>query len=157
METLGVDRIGMMGSLSAAAILAETLDRGKWLKVGFNGLMLPVLEDSVLAARSVEGSFSIKDLLMYSAVCGTGLDTVPLPGDITVDEIEPLLMDIAALSLRLNKPLTARLMPIPNLKSGEMTQFDFDFFKNGKILDFPASQLGKALSTSEWIEIRSRQ
>jgi len=100
--------------------------------------MLPVLEDSVLAARSVEGSFSIKDLLMYSAVCGTGLDTVPLPGDITVDEIEPLLMDIAALSLRLNKPLTARLMPIPNLKSGEMTQFDFDFFKNGKILDFPA-------------------
>ena len=157
METLGVDRIGMMGSLSAAAILAETLDRGKWLKVGFNGLMLPVLEDSVLAARSVEGSFSIKDLLMYSAVCGTGLDTVPLPGDITVDEIEPLLMDIAALSLRLNKPLTARLMPVPNLKSGEMTQFDFDFFKNGKILDFPASQLGKALSTSEWIEIRSRQ
>ena len=157
METLGVDRIGMMGSLSAAAILAETLDRGKWLKVGFNGLMLPVLEDSVLAARSVEGSFSIKDLLMYSAVCGTGLDTVPLPGDITVDEIEPLLMDIAALSLRLNKPLTARLMPVPNLKSGEMTQFDFDFFKNGKILDFPASQLRKTLSTSEWIEIRSRQ
>lgn len=156
-ETLGVDRIGMMGSLSAAAILAETLDRGKWLKVGFNGLMLPVLEDSILAARSVEGSFSIKDLLMYSAVCGTGLDTVPLPGDITVDEIEPLLMDIAALSLRLNKPLTARLMPVPNLKSGEMTQFDFDFFKNGKILDFPSSQLRRALSTSEWIEIRSRQ
>jgi len=157
METLGVDRIGMMGSLSAAAILAETLDRGKWLKVGFNGLMLPVLEDSILAARSVEGSFSIKDLLMYSAVCGTGLDTVPLPGDITVDEIEPLLMDIAALSLRLNKPLTARLMPVPNLKSGEMTQFDFDFFKNGKTLDFPSSQLRRALSTSEWIEIRSRQ
>jgi uncharacterized protein (UPF0210 family) len=156
MENLGVERIGMMGSLSAAAILAETLDRGKWLKIGFNGLMLPVLEDSRLAARSVEGSFSIKDLLMYSAVCGTGLDTVPLPGDIKVDEIESLLMDIAALSLRLNKPLTARLMPVPGLKTGEMTQFDFDFFKNGKILDFPASRLGRALSTSEWIEIRSR-
>jgi uncharacterized protein (UPF0210 family) len=157
MENLGVERIGMMGSLSAAAILAETLDSGKWMKVGFNGLMLPVLEDSTLAARSVEGSFSVKDLLMYSAVCGTGLDTVPLPGDITVDEIAPLLMDIAALSLRLNKPLTARLMPVPGLKSGEMTQFDFDFFKNGKILDFPASRLGRALSNSEWIEIRSRQ
>ena len=93
---------------------------------------------------------------MYSAVCGTGLDTVPLPGDITIDEIGALLIDIAALSLRLNKPLTARLMPVPGLKSGEMTQFDFDFFKNGKILDFPASRLGRALSTSEWIEIRSR-
>jgi len=157
MENLGVERIGMMGSLSAAAILAETLDRGKWLKAGFNGLMLPVLEDSTLATRSVEGSFSVKDLLMYSAVCGTGLDTVPLPGDITVDEIEALLMDIAALSLRLNKPLTARLMPVPGLKSGEMTQFDFDFFKNGKILDFPASRIGRTISTSEWIEIRSRQ
>ena len=145
-----------MGSLSAAAILAETLGRGKWQKAGFNGLMLPVLEDSTLADRSVEGSFSIKDLLMYSAVCGTGLDTVPLPGDITIDEIGALLIDIAALSLRLNKPLTARLMPVPGLKSGEMTQFDFDFFKNGKILDFPASRLGRALSTSEWIEIRSR-
>ena len=156
MENLGVERIGMTGSLSAAAILAETLDRGKWQKAGFNGLMLPVLEDSTLADRSVEGSFSVKDLLMYSAVCGTGLDTVPLPGNITIDEIGALLMDIAALSLRLNKPLTARLMPVPGLKSGEMTQFDFDFFKNGKILDFPASRIGKALSTSEWVEICSR-
>lgn len=156
MENLGVERIGMMGSLSAAAILAETLDRGRWLKAGFNGLMLPVLEDSILANRSVEDSYSIKDLLMYSAVCGTGLDTVPLPGDITADKIEPLLMDIASLSLRLDKPLTARLMPVPGLKCGEMTQFDFDFFKNGKILDFPAKRLGGALSSSEWIEIQSR-
>ncbi|MCD6577100.1 MAG: DUF711 family protein [Anaerolineaceae bacterium] len=156
MENLGVEQIGMMGSLSAATILAETLDRGKWLKVGFNGLMLPVLEDSILATRSVEGSFSIKDLLMYSAVCGTGLDTIPLPGNITADKIEPLLMDIAALSLRLNKPLTARLMPVPGLKTGEMTKFNFDFFKNGKILDFPASRLGRTLSASNWIEIHSR-
>jgi len=156
MENLGVDRIGTIGSLAAAAILAQTLDSGRWLKAGFNGLMLPVLEDSILATRSVEGSYSIKDLLMYSAVCGTGLDTVPLPGDITTDEIEPLLMDIAALSLRLDKPLTARLMPVPGLKSGEMTRFDFDFFKNGKILDYPAARLGGALSASKWIEIQSR-
>lgn len=155
-ENLGVEHIGMMGSLSAAAILAETLDSGRWLKAGFNGLMLPVLEDSILAARSVEGIYSIKDLLLYSAVCGTGLDTVPLPGDTTTNEIEPLLMDIAALSLRLDKPLTARLMPVPGLKSGEMTRFDFDFFKNGKILDYPAAQLGGALSSSEWIKIQSR-
>jgi uncharacterized protein (UPF0210 family) len=118
--------------------------------------MLPVLEDSILATRSVEDSYSIKDLLLYSVVCGTGLDTVPLPGDITTFEIEPLLMDIAALSLRLDKPLTARLMPVPGLKSGEMTQFDFDFFKNGKILDYPATRLGGALSASDWIEIQSR-
>jgi len=155
-EALGVARIGMMGSLSAAAILAETLDRGDWRHVGFNGLMLPVLEDSVLAQRSVDGTYSVKDLLMYSAVCGTGLDTVPLPGDTSTDAIAALLMDVASLSLRLRKPLTARLMPIPGLKAGDMTAYDFAFFKNGKILDFPAEKLGKALSRSKWIEIESR-
>jgi uncharacterized protein len=157
MENLGIQNIGLMGSLTTAAILAEILDRGTWQKIGFNGLMLPVLEDSRLAKRSIEGSFSVKDLLMYSSVCGTGLDTVPLPGDIPRASIESLLMDIAALSLRLDKPLTARLMPVPGLKSGDKTQFDFEFFKNGKILDFPSAPLKKPLSTSEWIEIRSRK
>jgi uncharacterized protein len=155
-EALGVGRIGLMGSLSAAAILAETLDWGAWRHVGFNGLMLPVLEDSVLAQRSVEGSYGVKDLLMYSAVCGTGLDTVPLPGDTSAEAIAALLMDVASLSLRLRKPLTARLMPVPGMKAGEMTAYDFAFFRNGKILDFPAEKLGGALSKSDWIEIRSR-
>ena len=67
--------------------------------------MLPVLEDSVLADRSQNNHFTIKDLLLYSSVCGTGLDTVPLPGDIRAEDLVPLLMDISALSLRLNKPL----------------------------------------------------
>jgi uncharacterized protein (UPF0210 family) len=84
------------------------------------------------------------------------LDTVPLPGDISAEKIAPLLMDIAALSLRLDKPLTARLMPVPGLKGGDMTQYDFDFFKNGKILDFPAAKLGNLLSKSEWIQIHTR-
>jgi len=155
-EHLGVEKIGLLGSLSGAAILAEALDSGSWLKAGFNGLMFPVLEDSTLAERSLEGSFSVKDLLMYSAVCGTGLDTVPLPGDISDEAIASLLMDIAALSLRLDKPLTARLMPVPGLNCGDLTQYDFDFFKNGKILDLPAKKLGKVFSRSEWIEIQKR-
>lgn len=155
-ELLGVPRIGLMGSLSAAAILAEALDHGSWRRVGFNGLMLPVLEDSILAQRSIEGTYSVKDLLMYSAVCGTGLDTVPLPGDLSADEITPLLMDIASLSLRLKKPLTARLMPVPGLKAGQMTDYDFDFFMNGKTLDYPASELKGALARSKWIDIASR-
>ena len=44
--------------------------------------MLPVLEDNVVALRAAEGQLSITDLLSYSAVCGVGLDTVPLPGEI---------------------------------------------------------------------------
>ena len=65
-------------------------------------------------------------------------------------------MELVALPLRLRKPLTARLMPVPGLKAGEMTEYDFAFFKNGKILDFPAEKLGGALAGSDWVEICSR-
>jgi len=97
--------------------------------------MLPVLEDAVLAARSRENLFTVNDLLLYSAVCGTGLDTVPLPGDVSEDELAGILLDVAALALRLDKPLTARLMPIPGAKAGDLTAFDFEYFANGRVLD----------------------
>lgn len=156
MESLGVPQLGFMGSLTSAALLAEMLDRGKWKRVGFNGLMLPLLEDSRLAERSQSANFTVKDLLLYAAVCGTGLDTLPLPGDIPAERIEPLLMDLAALSLRLQKPLTARLMPVPGLKAGAQTNFDFDFFKNGNVIDFPAAALSGLFDRSKWAAIRSR-
>ena len=44
--------------------------------------MLPVMEDIVLAARAAQQppTFTMRDLLMFSSVCGVGLDTVPVPG-----------------------------------------------------------------------------
>ena len=44
--------------------------------------------------------------------CGW-LDTVPLPGDISRAELAAILLDMAALALAADKPLTARLMPVP--------------------------------------------
>lgn len=141
--------IGPAGSLAAAAVIADTLDQGDWLHAGFNGLMLPVLEDSILALRAGEGKLSVKDLLLYSAVCGTGLDTVPLAGDVSKEEISALLFDIAALSVRLGKPLTARLMPIPGKQAGDPTQFDFSYFANSRALPLLAQQVHPPLNGSE--------
>ena len=155
MEKFGV-KLGNFGALTSAAAIAETLDRGTWQRCGFNGLMLPVLEDSRLAERSGDAAFTLKDLLLFSAVCGTGLDTVPLPGNTPAELIEPLLADIAALSLRLRKPLTARLMPVPGLKAGEITRFDFEFFRNGTVLGLTSGTLTGLLEKAEWIEIRKR-
>jgi uncharacterized protein (UPF0210 family) len=76
-ENMGVPEIGLHGSLAAAAILADAVDRADFPHAGFSGFMQPVLEDSVLAQRAAEGTLTVKDLLLYSAVCGTGLDTVP--------------------------------------------------------------------------------
>lgn len=158
MEILGISALGNHGSLAAAAFLADTLDRGKWKRVGFNGLMLPLLEDSRLAKRSIDQTLKVKDLLMYSAVCGTGLDTIPISGDIQAEAIYALLMDIAALSARLRKPLTARLMPIPGKKAGDLTDFNFEFFKNGRILEVEASSLSNLLiNKNEEIDLQPRK
>lgn len=156
MENLGVPKVGLSGSLSAAAIIAATLDQGQWLRAGFNGLMLPVLEDSVLALRSSEDVLTVRDLLLFSAVCGAGLDTVPLPGDVSSNELAALLADLAVLSLRLDKPLTARLMPVPGKKAGDHTGFDFEFFSNGGVLPLYAAPLTGLLATDEVFPLKPR-
>jgi uncharacterized protein (UPF0210 family) len=157
LEDTGVNTIGNHGSLAAAAFLADTLDRADFPRSGFSGLMLPVLEDSILADRAAGGKLDIKDMLLFSSVCGTGLDTIPLPGDATPEQISAVLFDLGALSLRLDKPLTARLMPIPGKKAGEPTSFDFPFFANSKVLDLQADALSNFFMGDGYLDLRSRK
>ena len=86
--------------------------------------MVPVLEDKLLSQRWAESTYDIDSLLAYSAVCGTGLDTIPLPGDITTEQMERMFSDVASLAVKWNKPLTARLQPIHNKKPGDRTEFE---------------------------------
>ena len=155
-EKMGVSKIGMHGSLAAAAILTEAIDRADFPHVGFSGFMQPVLEDSVLAKRAAEGTLTIKDVLLYSAVCGTGLDTIPLSGDTTSEQIAPLLLDLCALALRLDKPLTARLMPIPGKKAGDETNFDFAFFSPSRVMVLESAELNSPLNSQEVLQINKR-
>jgi uncharacterized protein len=156
-EWLGIPRLGSHGSLAAAAVLAEAIDRAQFLKAGFNGLMLPVLEDSRLAQRAAEGSLSVKDLLLFSAVCGAGLDTVPLPGDTSADELAGILLDVAVLAQRLDKPLTARLMPVPGKSAGDRTDFQFAYFANSRVLPVQSGSLTRYLAGDEVFYIHKRE
>ncbi len=156
-ELLGLQRIGGAGSLAAAAFIADALDSGRWQHVGFNGLMLAVMEDSVLARRAGEGALSIKDLLLYSAVCGTGLDTIPLPGDTPVEELSAILLDLASLATRLGKPLTGRLMPIPGKKVGDATEFDFGYFANSRVMRSDGQKISAPLMTAAEIPLKPRK
>lgn len=133
-EHLGLEKFGEPGTLAVAKLVTTTIKNLQIRKCGYSGLMLPVLEDFGLAKRNDEGKYNLSNLLLYSSVCGTGLDTIPLPGDITEKQIEAILLDVASLSVKLNKPLSARLMPIPNKKSGEMTGFNFGYFVNSKVM-----------------------
>jgi uncharacterized protein (UPF0210 family) len=157
LERLGVPALGQAGSLAAAAIAAEAIDRARFARAGFSGLFMPVLEDAVLAQRAASGVLTVKDLLLYSAVCGTGLDTLPLPGDTPVEALQALLLDLAALSSRLNKPLTARLMPIPGKRAGDPTGFDFAFFANSRVMALEAGPLTGALGGDEAFRLFSRR
>lgn len=152
-ERLGVPKAGWHGTLAAAAFLADALDRAQFPRAGFCGLFMPVLEDSVLAVRAAEGALTVGDLLMCSAVCGTGLDTVPLPGDITADEMAAIILDVAALALRLDKPLTARLMPVPGKQAGDEIVWDFPYFAPGRVLSPRSGGLGGLLAGVERFEL----
>ena len=95
--------------------------------------MLPVLEDPTLAERWNAGFYSIDALMSYSAVCGTGLDTVPLPGDTSVDTLGRMIGDVATLSVKWNKPLSARLLPVAGKRAGDRTEFADPRLINGTI------------------------
>ncbi len=142
LEAVTQSKLGSPGTLTAAALLTDAVQRADFLQTGFCGLMLPVLEDIVLAGRAAEGGLLVNELLQWSAVCGTGLDTVPLPGDVTEESLAALLFDVAALSVRLNKPLTARLMPLPGKAAGDPVHFDFPYFADGGVLDLVAYEPG---------------
>jgi len=132
-ELCGYGKFGEPGTLTVAAALTNALRSVDLPTCGYCGLMLPVLEDAALGRRWAEGLVSIPQLLLYSSVCGTGLDTIPLPGDTDEGTIARILDDVAALAARLHKPLSARLFPVPGKKRGERTAFTSPYLTNTTI------------------------
>ncbi len=125
---------GERGTLTVAAELTRTLQSLDLPLCGYSGLMLPVLEDVGLGKRSEAGYFNLDSLLLYSAVCGTGLDTIPIPGDVSTAQLAAILKDVAALSARLTKPLSVRLFPVPGCKVGDMTRFQSPYLTNTTVM-----------------------
>jgi uncharacterized protein len=130
-------KFGSSGTLTAARIITAAVKAVPQKQVGYSGLMVPVMEDKVLAQRWAEGTYNIDSLLAYSSVCGTGLDTVPLPGDVSLDQMERIYSDVASLASKWNKPLSARLQPIPGKKAGDRTEFQDPYLFNTTLHSLP--------------------
>jgi uncharacterized protein (UPF0210 family) len=133
LEDLTSQPFGSSGTLTAAATVTAALKDVTVKRTGYSGLMLPILEDSRLSQRWSEGMVSLDALLSYSAVCGTGLDTVPLPGDITEERLDLIIGDMASLAFKWHKPLSARLLPVAGKGPGDMTEFDDPYLVNATI------------------------
>lgn len=126
-------KFGSSGTLTAARIITAAVKAVPVKQIGYAGLMVPVMEDKLLAQRWAESTYNVDSLLAYSAVCGTGLDTVPLPGDISVEQMERIYGDVASLAAKWNKPLSARLQPVPGKKAGEATEYQDPYLFNTTI------------------------
>ena len=114
---------GSSGTLTASGIITRAVQSTPVKRTGYSGLMIPVMEDNLLARRWAEGTFNLDSILAYSAVCAGGADTVPLPGDVTEEQIARILGDVAWLAYKWNKPLAARLLPAPGKQAGQPTEF----------------------------------
>ncbi|WP_019617063.1 DUF711 family protein [Psychromonas ossibalaenae] len=137
-KQMGVPCFGASGTVEASALLTRVFKSVKEVPlVGFSGLMLAVTEDSGLAQGSINEDYDIRALLTYSAVCGIGLDTVPIPGDTSVEKMSALMRDTGTMAFRLNKPLTVRVFPVPGLKAGDITKFESDDLCNCAVLAVP--------------------
>ncbi|MBW4475630.1 MAG: DUF711 family protein [Tolypothrix brevis GSE-NOS-MK-07-07A] len=128
-------KFGNQGTLAISGMLTRVLKSVSVKTCGYSGLMLSVCEDVGLAARANEQTYNLTNLLAYSAVCGCGLDTVPIPGNITIEKITAILIDMATLAIKLDKPLSARLFPIPGKNAGEMTAFDSPYLVDCRIFN----------------------
>ena len=137
LNKLGIDDFGSNGTQFMTSyltsILKELIFKSNIKTVGFNGVMYSLLEDKLMCESHNKENFSIDSIILYSTVCGCGLDMVPLPSDIKEEEIASMILDVATTSIKLDKPLGVRVLPIPNKFSNDMTNLKLDFLTNTKI------------------------
>lgn len=91
-------RFGLAGTLSVVSMITLVLKSIPVPQCGYSGLMLPLCEDTGLARAAL----SISDLLQYSSVCGVGIDTVPVPGDVSPSQLAKLILDVATMAYRVS-------------------------------------------------------
>ena len=124
--------------MSITSLLTESIKKAFVIsevkKAGFNGVMLSPLEDKSLANAVISGNVNLDSLLLFSTVCGCGLDMVPIPGNTMADTLACIIKDTNELSRRLSKPLGSRILAIPGKTSSDLTAFNHDFLNDTRVI-----------------------
>lgn len=147
LQNLGIQEFGTCGSLFATYYLTDLLKSfGRNHKmVGFSGVMYSLLEDLELCKINNKHTVKLEHLVAMSTMCGCGLDMIPIYSDTSMDEMVNLMLEVAAVSNRLDKPLGIRLLPIPNTYKGNTyyTRFseDADFVANTRLVDLGSNTI----------------
>ncbi|MEM8773809.1 MAG: DUF711 family protein [Pseudomonadota bacterium] len=154
LELLGAEPFGSQGTVFLTSVLTDALKTAMASAgvrtTGFNGVMYSVLEDDVLAKATRRRRLDISALNLYSTVCGCGLDMVPIPGDVLVEDIQTAILDTATLATRLCKPLGVRLLPIPERTLNEITEFNMEFLCDARVMKVAGSDSDLVFDKTNW-------
>lgn len=100
--------------------------------------------------------FCLHSLSHTNVIHFSHLQMVPVAGDIDARSIEAIFMDVALLSMRLGrKPLTIRLMPIPDKQAGEMTTFESQYLCNAPVLSIKKCPMQRQQSDTGDVNVDS--
>ena len=140
LNRIGVFNYGKTGTFFATAYYTNILKAlGKsFPNCGFSGIMYSLLEDLELCMINNEKGVTLEEIISLSTMCGCGVDMVPVPRDISCDEMISIFLDVYAISTRLQKPLGIRILPIPYARKNiiKYTNFseDADFIVNTRVV-----------------------
>ena len=73
--------------------------------------------------------------MLYSTVCGVGIDTVPIPGDVNIGKLAGVYLEMNTIAYRLQKPLSCRVLPMNGLKAGDVTDTNSPFLTNTTVFE----------------------
>lgn len=142
LETLSGHQAGSPEAIVAAKIIRNAIQGVSLKQVGYGAVPVAILADRRLAQRYSEGHFPIDTLLDYFSASSTGLDAVPLPGNVTNSQLELIIVNAASQAYRSRKPLMLRLVPVAGKFAGDRTDFDDPLLTNVTLqpLNYPRPQ-----------------
>ena len=137
LNSLGVRSINDTGAMFATAFLTRLLKSftKTHKSVGFSGVMYSLIEDMVYAEDNNRLGFSIDRMIALSTMCGCGCDMVPVPLETPVEKIKTVMLEIACVSSRLQKPLGVRLLPVESTDSFTHFLGEADFCVNTRLVE----------------------
>ena len=129
--------------MTAAGVITRAVQSTPVKQVGYAGLMVPVLEDNVLAKRWEEGTYNMDSLLAYSAVARAGSTRSRCPAISAEERLARIMGDVASLAWKWRKPLAARLLPAPGRKAGDR--------RRSTTRAWPTPSCGNILECEYWL------
>lgn len=158
-EKLGIKKFDGPGVMFVTAYLTNILKSfgNNHKHIGFSGVMYSLLEDIKLSKINNKEKLKLEDITKLSTMCGCGIDMIPIKYNVPKDIITSYILDIAAISCRLNKPLGVRFLPINILYNHTKFIDDKDFITNTRVLSLKNNiLLYKNIKNFKFIEIQKK-